>query len=250
MQFDGQKIPVQIGRLVTLRAAQDPNLVIVRVRNMADITPIVARLPSYISKIAPIPGSDCNDRYSSGGYFASPTGKNLIRAGFDVSYSKWTCVSADVPCPTFSNPLRFCRKEATNKDFSATVHVNIDIQASLIQDEVKIAATSTTDAPNLSGPLAFLGAVLGSTMGPLGAALGAIVGNEFGTDLNKQMSQSITNIINVPLPEMKDELKAIKFHPIGAEFAGTSPPYLQVVYETGPVRANTACFLKTSVLLK
>ncbi|MGJ5029098.1 hypothetical protein ACQR1I_19825 [Bradyrhizobium sp. HKCCYLS2038] len=65
-------------------------------------------LPLIASKAA-IPRDDCDVNSSIDGYSASPRGPSLLLR-FDISATKWTCPGMDVPCPTFSQPLRFCYK--------------------------------------------------------------------------------------------------------------------------------------------
>src|SRR5262249_1775712 len=114
LHLPGQEVPAQILFYISIKE-QRGELVKLDVRNSVNINSLKPIMLALMQQFVALPGSNCNNRYSSSGYFLNGTGRNELVGGFTVSYSKWACASADVPCPTWREPFRFCRQDATTK---------------------------------------------------------------------------------------------------------------------------------------
>lgn len=63
---------------------------------------------------------NCHNRADDFGYDMHEAG-GFLYAGFSANVEKFWCSSMDVPCPTWSEPLRMCRKDSNGKVWGARV---------------------------------------------------------------------------------------------------------------------------------
>jgi hypothetical protein len=249
------EIPVGTQKIVadtSLYASIEPTtfgeLKIVKLRFASNIDGLKTTLPPLMKSEAKIPGSNCNDRYSDTGYFVRGTGGNQIDAGFDVSYSKWHCASADVPCPTWRNPGRFCRKETKNQLFDTSAHVDVTLSARLDAGSPIIDARTHTSMAHIAPKLGFLGSLFSGILG-LPPGMGAIGGLVIGSNIRNRIEKEGTFARSFPAPSMDmPDLGSVRFEPKSAEFSGTAPILLNTVYSSVPLRPNTACFVKRNIV--
>ena len=235
-----QEIPYELKQRVRLLGSGGP-IRTVQVQSTADLQMLQRQFPTVIASVSPLPGSDCNNRYSSGSYHLSPSAGGHALGSYNVTYEKWKCVSADVPCPTWSKPLRFCRKTAHLKLFQKTLRVTLDFSVSPRGEDLNVAVAGRTDAGHLPTELAFVGLLVG---GPSGA----IVGGAFGTSLSDSLKRRAAHgSIPIVLPvHLSDEGSPITFTLARTSFTdlGHGKLGLLAEHETRPLRENTACFVR------
>ena len=215
-----------------------------------DLTALSSKMPAIIDQMSrSLPhngcGQDVNLRSTS---FGVNTPNAIAGAGYKGTM--WKCVSADVPCPTWSQPFRFCRKEAKTilceADISATIVMSPRVDAGTTRVQVNGSSSG-----HLNDQCKILGGILGgAVLGPLGV----VAFNNLAHQIEaKFASFNIHDVITLPSGGAEADDFNKNFQPVAesARFVQTgSGPASRVILSivrSAELRPGTACFFRSRI---
>lgn len=208
-----------------------------------------------------IPAQNCNNHYWLTTTNPLSVEGGMLRSDFDVEYLRRECASADVPCPTFSKPLRFCTKYAITDTFRN--HSQIKVLVTPTYNEASgltIDVAPSVHVGDVPDHVKYIGAILGGiTGGAIGGGLGTLAGSIASLDqmekFEKKTRSDIENRISasgvkLPIPLDDSELSLVtklSFRNVAfkaQDFVRDNPePALVLNFVSQQLRARTACGL-------
>jgi hypothetical protein len=149
----------------------------------AEFPRIVQESPDFVSMMGRL---NCQNRADDFQYQLYEK-QGLLYASFSVSVEKYWCASADVPCPTLSEPLRICRKDSNGKAWGARIGTlaKMRLESDLSLTTVNfISNSSTSPEQNFMRDL-----LSGSFFGTIGIA----ITRKFENDSLSSIKKAIEN---------------------------------------------------------
>lgn len=199
--------------------------------------------------------TSCNLRITDPSFDLSPRPPIAV-GSIHLNAAAWKCVSADVPCPTWSNPLRFCRKDATTKLAGASITSQASFGLQRSNDDVKAVLIGVdTKAETSWEQRAVLDLLGASLLGVGGSVVVDAIQQQVLNEIKHRVSDGMSGmtIPNDQVPKMEGtEIPGYAPHLGDASFIdlGGGRLGVQVVRHQDKFRKGTACFLVTQFRTK